>query len=149
MEDGTSIRPAVQSDTVGLASLCAEHAAFERLGYVADGHAARLAAAMARGEVKIWVACAGEQLVGYAALTREFSTLAGSAYLHMDCLYVRAAWRNRRIGERLMAELQTFGRQLRYAALQWQTPDWNHDAIRFYRRLGASQLVKARFRLAI
>jgi len=31
--------------------------------------------------------------------------------------------------------------------IQWQTPDWNENAARFYLREGASMLPKARFTL--
>jgi GNAT superfamily N-acetyltransferase len=33
--------------------------------------------------------------------------------------------------------------------LEWQTPAWNEDAIRFYRRQGASHANKVRFRLTL
>jgi hypothetical protein len=31
------------------------------------------------------------------------------------------------------------------ATVQWQTPAWNEDAARFYRRLGAVELDKRRY----
>ena len=33
--------------------------------------------------------------------------------------------------------------------IQWQTPEWNADAARFYRRLGATETVKRRFALEL
>jgi hypothetical protein len=33
--------------------------------------------------------------------------------------------------------------------MQWQTPEWNVDAARFYRRLGAAETIKRRYVLQL
>ncbi len=77
--------------------------------------------------------------------TREFSTWRAAAFMHMDCLYVLAGYRNMGIGVRLMAALRDFCASEDIDQVQWQTPDWNNDAARFYQRLGARQRTKRRF----
>jgi GNAT superfamily N-acetyltransferase len=53
------------------------------------------------------------------------------------------------VGAALMAALVSFARERGYAEVQWQTPDWNTEAERFYRREGALAQAKLRFSLAL
>lgn len=96
-----------------------------------------------------WFARADGQVLGYATASCEFSTWAARDYLHMDCLYVRESARNRGVGADLLQAVVDRARRLGLAELQWQTPDWNVDAIRFYRRHGAVAKGKQRFVLAL
>jgi GNAT superfamily N-acetyltransferase len=86
-----------------------------------------------------------DDVVGYCTFTMDFSTWRATEYVHMDTLYVDAAWRGQSIGERLLRSVAELGRQAGAIEMQWQTPDWNIDAARFYQRLGASGSAKIRF----
>jgi GNAT superfamily N-acetyltransferase len=70
-------------------------------------------------------------------------------YLHLDCLFVREGWRNRAIGRQLWQALHDFALALDCRQMQWQTPEWNTGAARFYLRLGACELRKRRYVLAL
>ena len=48
-----------------------------------------------------------------------------------------------------MQVVQDFARRQGCSTQHWQTPDWNHAAMRFYARLGATALVKRRYTLAL
>lgn len=151
MDGHVVIRRASGADTPTLLALGAEHAAFERLTHRAGQHAASLAHAL-DGDPPLlhaWIAGAGADIVGYASATLDFSTLDGDLYLHMDCLYVRARWRGRGIGLHLWQAVCAFARVHHCSAVQWQTPSWNVAAARFYRRLGATEAAKLRYRLAL
>jgi GNAT superfamily N-acetyltransferase len=57
--------------------------------------------------------------------------------------------RGKGIGRQLMDVVRNDAIAERIQELQWQTPEWNVDAQRFYVRLGASMLRKARFALQV
>jgi GNAT superfamily N-acetyltransferase len=135
-----------------LIPLCAEHATFERAEPIeVSGLADRLKARIfsEHSALIVWVALIKETLVGYASATAEFSTWSGRDYWHLDCLYVVADMRGVGIGRELMRAVcgEAVARGIR--EVQWQTPEWNVDAQRFYARLGATMQRKARFSLAL
>ncbi|MCW8125842.1 GNAT family N-acetyltransferase [Microbulbifer halophilus] len=147
-----TIRPATPADIPPLIPLFAEHAAFEAASFCADAQfQERLAAAAfgAQPRLLLWLAVTSEDLFGYAAAYREFSTWSASEYLHLDCLYVREARRGGGVGGQLISAVIERVRQMGLAEMQWQTPAWNSRAIEFYRRLGAKALEKQRFYLPV
>jgi GNAT superfamily N-acetyltransferase len=145
------VRRALPADVDAIVELCAEHADFERAIYEPLGKAARLSAALFKPEPRLfaWVALVEGSPVGYATAAPEYSTWGAGEYLHMDCLYVRSRQRRAGIGVALLECVVAQARQHGYGEVQWQTPDWNVDACRFYRRQGASQQLKIRFVLGI
>lgn len=145
------VRAALPSDATTLAPLCADHATYERLPYSADGHAQRLYAALASGHLHAWLLMDGEggNAVGYASATLDFATLSGQRFAHMDCLYLAPTARGQGGGQLLVQAVLAFARGQGCRTLQWQTPDWNVDAIRFYARLGATASPKQRYTLAL
>lgn len=133
-----------------LAPLCEAHAAYERLPYNAAGHVQRLHAALGNGQLHAWLLLtASGSAVGYASATLDFATLSGQRFAHMDCLYLDPAARGQAGGQLLVQAVQDFARTQGCTTLQWQTPDWNVDAMRFYARLGASASTKTRYVLAL
>ena len=145
------IRPAATTDLTAISNLCAARAAYERGECDAVGSDDKLAAALAEStpRVEILLAVSDSAPVGNASSTREFSTWQARDYLHLNCMFVLEVMRGRRIGRQLFdavrAEVKLAGLRL----IQWQTPDWNHDAIRFYRGFGAEELSKMRLSLDI
>lgn len=146
---GWAVRPACAADAPALAQLCAAHAAYERIPHITQGHAARLAAALSAGRLHIWLGLLDEVAVGYASATQDYSTLAGALFLHLDCLYLEPGARGLGLGGDLLAAVLAQARALGCAQLQWQTPVWNADAMRFYDRLGAVRLAKQRYTLSL
>jgi GNAT superfamily N-acetyltransferase len=151
MDAVVRVRRAGGADIGRLLPLCAEHAAFERLPHALDHAAADLAAALddTPAPLHAWLAECGDKPVGYATASVDFSTLAAAHYLHLDCLFVREGWRNRAIGRQLWQALHDFALALDCRQMQWQTPEWNTGAARFYLRLGACELRKRRYVLAL
>lgn len=151
MDATVQVRRARGGDVVRLLPLCVEHAAFERLPHDLAHAADALAAALdaAPPSLHAWLAeCDGEP-VAYATATFDFSTFAAARYLHLDCLYVREGWRNRAIGQQLWEAVRAFALASGCRQMQWQTPDWNADAARFYLRQGAREARKRRYVLAL
>lgn len=146
-----AIRRARLGDLDGVVGLCAEHARYERAEYDAAGKAERLASALfgAAPRLHAWVAALDGALIGYATATAEFSTWRAAEYLHLDCLYVRDGQRGAGVGAALLGAVMQFAREHGYPQVQWQTPQWNGDAARFYRRQGATDQAKLRFVLDV
>lgn len=143
------IRVATEQDLADLVALCAEHAHHERGDYDAHGKIAALRHAMygPSPRVSAWVAELAAVVVGYATAAAEFSTWDAREYLHLDCLFVRADLRGHGVGAALLSAVREHARRAGHTRLEWQTPAWNVDASRFYRRAGAIGASKERFRL--
>jgi GNAT superfamily N-acetyltransferase len=142
-----TVRRARRDDLPALVALCAAHADYERADYAPAGKAQRLERVLfaASPRLHAWVASGGDGLVGYATAATEFSTWTAGEFLHMDCLYVRDGERGAGIGAALLQAVLRFARAQGIAQVQWQTPAWNRDAARFYRRHGALGSDKTRF----
>ncbi len=142
-----AVRRAEPSDLETLLVLCAEHAAFERVYFDSSGKLELLKDAIFGNAKKLnaWVAVVGDHLAGYATATVDFSTWNAAPFLYMDCLYVRATHRNAGMGLRLFDAVRGFAKEKNIREIQWQTPAWNTDACRFYRRNGGTDLPKIRF----
>lgn len=151
MEAPVLLRRACGADLPALLPLCAEHAAYEGLAYDAAARHANLMTALDSSPplLHAWLASIDGEDVGYASATVDFSTLDRAAFVHLDCLYVRAGWRGRAIGLRLWQAAHALATQLGCRQMQWQTPDWNVAATRFYRRLGTQEMIKRRFTFAV
>lgn len=145
------IRSIREHDLRQFVELCAEHAAFERAAYLREGKQERLQSLLFCREpsLKVWVAQSEGTLVAYASATVDTSTWAAERFIHMDCLFVRATHRKQRIGARLLREVALEGKRLGIRHMQWQTPTWNVDADRFYRRMPLTVTEKLRYELPL
>lgn len=75
----------------------------------------------------------------------QYSTWDAKYYTYLDCLFLLEEARGKGAGQQLMRSVKTESLKLNSGLIQWQTPDFNVDAIRFYRRLGAVSKSKERF----
>lgn len=145
------VRRSAPNDIAALVAMCGEHARHEGASYRRAGKAKTLSQALFGATPRLhgWVADAAGELTGYATVAWEFSTWQCDEFLHMDCLFVREGWRGHGIGAALFQAVGDFARHSGCAEIQWQTPGWNEDATRFYRRAGAVEKRKRRFFLAL
>jgi ribosomal protein S18 acetylase RimI-like enzyme len=149
--DSMLIRRVVPGDMHEFIELCTAHAEFER-SRSPPPRADRLTTALFVGPVRLhaWVAVDDNaKLCGYASATLDYSTWSASDFLHLDCLYVSPHYRGRNIGRELFDHARGYARSLGLAEMQWQTPEWNTDAQRFYERLNPQSSEKLRYVLAI
>ena len=143
-----TIRAATPGDLPEIITLCVEHAQYEKaeidVALLENALGAFLFAPQPRAFCI--VASMHDALVAYATWSREFSTWRAAEYAHMDCLYVKAEHRNAGIGRRLLDVVRRDAGAAGCRLIEWQTPQWNSDAIRFYERCGAKAMPKIRFR---
>jgi GNAT superfamily N-acetyltransferase len=139
------------ADVDALVALCAEHADYERSGYECADKVQRLSAALFGPAQRLfaWIAIFDGSPVGYATAAAEYSTWSACEYLHMDCLFVSARRRGAGVGAALLNSVVQLAGQRGFTEVRWQTPQWNIDASRFYRRHGGVDQPKLRFVLNI
>jgi len=141
-----SARPLERRDLPELAQLCREHAEFEKAAWNDFDRTEKLDALfLDSADARCWVVDGEGELAGFASVTLERSTWDADRFLHLDCIFLRPGYRGRALGQVLMTRVARAAVEFGAVNLQWQTPAWNADAIRFYRRLGASAAEKLRF----
>jgi GNAT superfamily N-acetyltransferase len=112
------------------------HAAYEKATIDPQRLSDMLGRFLFAPEPRVWcaVAEADGALAAYATWSREFSTWHATEYDHMDCLYVKDAYRNGGIGRKLLDFVARAAAETGCPFIEWQTPQWNVDAMRFYDR---------------
>ena len=145
------IRDCQPQDLDKLVLLCQKHAAYERSAYHADGKLTALHVAIFEGDkpLKCIVVEVSGEVIGYATYTFDFSTWDAAWFIHLDCLYLEDDYRSYGIGQVLMEKVKENGEARGCVNMQWQTPDFNERAIKFYQRIGGIGKNKVRFTLAL
>ena len=116
-----------------------ELATFERLTPPDQAEAARLAAMIFdAGRLEALVAEVDGTVEGIAVFSEGIgSSFRARPMLFLEDLAVSESVRSRGVGAALMAALAREGVARKALRLEWAVLDWNVDAMRFYRRLGA------------
>lgn len=137
-------------DLASIRPLMQEHIAYELSDAVIPDDWEQVAAhQVLAGNVVIFAARIDGLTVGYASMTSDVATWTGERFGHLDCLYVDEARRGAGFGRLLLHAVVSDARARGYRELQWQTPEWNSVAIRFYERSGAARRPKERFTLIL
>ncbi len=144
-----TIRNATPNDIDEIILLCSEHAEYERAYYSSEGKAKKLTQLLFDENPRAYclIAESENQIVGYVTYSFEFSTWDAELYTHMDCLFLREFARGFGIGEALVEQIKLASKENNCSIIQWQTPQFNERAIRFYYRIGATSKEKLRMYL--
>lgn len=94
------------------------------------------------------VAERGGRMDGYALCNRAYSSWTGRA-LYMEDLYVREEARGEGLGARLVGAVCARGAREGATRLDWHVLENNHQARKFYSRLGAVDLREGEGRFAL
>jgi len=142
------IRALQTQDLPTLVDLCRKHAEYEQASYDPVNKEKLLKEALFAEAPKLfcWVVESNQQLVGYASYTFDYSTWDAGMFLYLDCLYLEPECRGLGIGDAIMQKLKTIARQNACVNIQWQTPDFNIRAVKFYERIGGIGNNKVRFK---
>ncbi|REG92185.1 GNAT family N-acetyltransferase [Flavobacterium aquicola] len=141
------IRDCEPNDISVLIDLCQKHAAYERASFSPIGKEEKLQEALFGDHPQLFclVVEVNETIVGYASFTFDFSTWDAATFIYMDCLYLEEDARGFGIGEALIDKLKQIAKDKNCINIQWQTPEFNTRAIKFYRRIGGIGKDKVRF----
>ncbi len=136
------LRPAEPRDVPAIVGLIEELAGFEKLSHMLVVTADKLHPHLF-GERPVIEALVGEvdgKVVAFALFFTNFSTFLAKPGLYLEDLYVQPSHRGAGLGTALLTRLARIAVQRDYGRFEWSVLDWNEDAIRFYRRMGAAVL---------
>jgi ribosomal protein S18 acetylase RimI-like enzyme len=144
-----SIRNCERADLPQLVLLCQKHAEFEKADFTPEGKSEALEKAIFTENPKLYclVVATKETVVGYVSYTFDYSTWDAADFIYMDCLFLEEQARSFGIGEVLIEKLKQIGTEKNCINIQWQTPQFNKRAIKFYHRMGGKGKDKVRFTL--
>ena len=80
------------------------------------------------------------EAASYASFFRFYSTYQGRAALFLEDLFVLDKFRGNGIGMALLSAVAKLAADEGCFGLRWEVLDWNHPAIKFYKKLGATFL---------
>lgn len=145
------IRFAQKKDLSDLVHLCKLHAAFEKSEYGTERKKELLDSHLFSNNPSIFclVVEKANSLMGYATYMKQFSTWDANHYIYMDCLFMTEESRGFGIGEKLIDRIKKEAQKLDCSLIQWQTPDFNKRAMKFYERIGAIGKSKERYFLKV
>lgn len=144
-----SIRNCEPQDLPKLVILCQKHAEFEKADFSPEGKEEALKKALFNDNPKLYclVVAIDKDIVGYVSYTFDYSTWDAATFMYMDCLFLEEEARSFGIGEVLIEKLKQIGIEKNCINIQWQTPQFNERAIKFYHRIGGKGKDKVRFTL--
>lgn len=145
------IRFAQKRDLTELVNLCKLHADFEKSEYNAEQKEVLLNKYLFSDFPSLFclVVEKSNSLIGYATYMKQFSTWDADYYIYMDCLFMTEESRGFGIGEKLIHRIKEEAQKLGCMLIQWQTPDFNKRAMKFYKRIGAIGKPKKRYFLNV
>lgn len=145
------IRFAQKKDLYDLVALCKLHAGFEKAEYNTERKKELLDKHMFSNNPSVFclVVEKTNSLIGYATYMKQFSTWDANHYIYIDCLFMTEESRGFGIGEKLIDRIKKEAQELECSLIQWQTPDFNKRAMKFYERIGAFGKSKERYFLKV
>jgi ribosomal protein S18 acetylase RimI-like enzyme len=84
----------------------------------------------------------GGEIVAFALFFTNFSTFLAQPGLYLEDLYVKPEHRGHSIGKALLVKLARIAVERDYGRFEWTVLDWNENAIRFYKGMGASVMTE-------
>lgn len=78
--------------------------------------------------------------VSFALYFYNFSTFLGRPGIYLEDLFVKPTARGKGIGKKMLAYLARLAKEKNCGRLEWWVLDWNEDAIRFYKSIGAKPM---------
>ncbi len=141
------IRFVKKTDLEDLVRLCELHAIYEKSEYNSTNKKTELNKHLfsERPTLYCLVIEHMNDIIGYATYMKQFSTWDSDFYIYMDCIFLTEKSRGLGLGEEVINRIKQEGRKLQCNHIQWQTPDFNKRAIKFYNRIGALSKTKERY----
>lgn len=78
--------------------------------------------------------------VGYAFVFETYSSFLALPTLYLEDLFVLPEYRSKKIGYALFRAMVAEAHRRGCGRMEWTVLDWNHLAIDFYRKLGATHM---------
>ena len=135
-----TLRSAELRDIGAIVQLIRELAEFESLTHLLQVTPEKLRPQLfgERPAAEALVAERDGEVVAFALFFTNFSTFLAQPGLYLEDLYVKPEHRGRGIGKALLTRLAALAVERDYGRFEWCVLDWNEDAIRFYKGMGAA-----------
>lgn len=133
------VRPVQPGDVSAILGMIDELAEFEKLSHLVVINEAALADALF-GPHPACEGLIGEEggvAVAYALYFHNFSSFLGRKGLYLEDLYVQPACRGKGHARAVLKRLAAVAVERNCGRFEWSVLDWNENAIRFYKSLGA------------
>ncbi|HUZ64508.1 MAG TPA: GNAT family N-acetyltransferase [Acetobacteraceae bacterium] len=136
------LRDAQPADVPVIHRLVRALAEFEKLAHEMQASEADFAAALfgPRAHIRALIAEVAGGAAGFALWFYNFSTFTGRSGLYLEDIFVEPAHRGVGVGQAIFRELARRALAEGCARLEWSVLNWNENAIRFYRRIGAKPM---------
>jgi GNAT superfamily N-acetyltransferase len=133
------VREASEEDVPLILSFIRELAEYEKLSHevVATEEELRESLFGERRYAEVLIAEHDGSPAGFALFFHNFSTFLGRPGIYLEDLFVMPEHRGSGFGKEMLVYLARLARERNCGRLEWWVLDWNEDAIRFYRSLGA------------
>ena len=140
------IRPTTRNDIPALLSLIRGLAAYEKKpdAVVATEQDLLRDAFGPHPKFRVLLAEWKGQPAGYASFFHFYSTYQGRSALFLEDLFVLDQFRGNGIGMALLSAVAKLAIEEDCFGLRWEVLEWNHPAIEFYKKLGATFLNERR-----
>ena len=137
-----SLRFATPDDVPVILALIRGLAEYERLAHevVATEALLRETLFSARPVAEVILAFSDEEAAGFALFFHNYSTFLARPGVYLEDLFVFPKFRGRGLGRVLLSRLARIAVDRGCGRLEWSVLDWNVDAIRFYRSVGAEPM---------
>lgn len=134
-----SIRRAERTDVPLILQFIRGLADYEQLSHECEATVEQLDETLfgARPAAEVVLAYVDSQPAGFALFFANYSTFLARPGIYLEDLFVDPGSRGRGVGRALLAHLAALAVERGAGRLEWSVLDWNADAIRFYKRLGA------------
>jgi GNAT superfamily N-acetyltransferase len=133
-----SIRPATINDVTLLKTLIRELAEYEKeldKVLITEADLARDGFGP-QPKFRVLLAYWDQEPAGYALFFDFYSTWRGRQ-MFLEDLFVREAFRGRKVGKGLLAAVARIAQGEGCHGLRWEVLEWNHAAVKWYKSLGA------------
>lgn len=142
MSEQPIVRWAEPSDSDEVIRLISGFAVFERLEHLLGINKEILDNALFSdlSFCKCLVMESSGKLIGYSIFYPIFRTFSGALALHLEDLYIIPEHRGHGLGRSLLKSISKYALENKFERIDFQVLDWNADAIKFYEKLGASQV---------
>jgi GNAT superfamily N-acetyltransferase len=79
----------------------------------------------------------GDEPAGFAVFFHNYSTFLGQRGMYLEDIFVTPEHRRKGLGKMLLVHVANIAVERGCGRLEWSVLDWNEDAARFYKELGA------------
>src|SRR6476646_606780 len=136
------IRPARLEDVPIILQLIHDLATYERAPDEVTATEERLVDILfgEKPAAEVLLAFEEESPVGFAVYFYNFSTWLARPGLYLEDLFVKPERRGKGYGRALLVELAKIARDRGCGRMEWAVLNWNEQAIKFYRALGAQPM---------